>query len=92
MIESEKQYSLVSIKTPSIRSYISHDEFKSIYSKFGIEIGESVGKIVREMCDIHPEWFASLELHFEEPLLTELKDKAKQELADYLKINKQYYL
>ena len=92
MIESEKQYSLVSIKTPSIKSYISHDEFKSIYSKFGIEIGESVGKIVREMCDIHPEWFASLELHFEEPLLTELKDKAKQELADYLKINKQYYL
>jgi hypothetical protein len=91
MIESEKQYSLVSIKTPNIRNYINHNEFKKVYSGFAKEIGESVGKIVREMCGINPEWSESLLPHFDEPLLSEFKSKAKEELKEYLERNSEYF-
>lgn len=92
MIESEKQYSLVSIKTPNVRNYISHNEFRSVYARFVKEIGESVGAIVREMCEIHPEWSDLLFSHLEEPYLSEFKSKAKVEMKEYLDSNSTYYL
>jgi hypothetical protein len=91
MIESEKRYELVSIRTPSIRNYINHEEFKSVYSNFVRELGQSVGVIVKEICDINNDWSPSLFCHLEDPLLNEFKSIAKEELKEYLHSNGKYY-
>ena len=57
----------------------------------GRRIGESVGQVAKEICDIHPDWFETLKLHVEEPVMSELKSKAKAEMADYLNSNRNYF-
>jgi hypothetical protein len=46
---------------------------------------------MREICDIHPDWYPSFMKHLEEPLISELKAKAKVEMEDYLKVNSKYH-
>jgi hypothetical protein len=91
MIESEKIYELVTIKTPMISSVLSHDEFMKASSNQSKRIGASVGLIMKEICQIHPDWEASFNKHLEEPLVSELKTKAKESISEYLKDNSKYH-
>jgi hypothetical protein len=90
-IESEKKYELVQMKTPLISIVLPHDEFMKASRDQGKRIGESVGSVIRELCEIKPDWEASLMKHLEEPLVSKLKAKAKSSISDYLKANSDYY-
>lgn len=91
MIESEKTYEMVQIKTPIVSYVLGHDEFIKASSDQAKRVGESVGSVMREICDIHPDWYPSFMKHLEEPLISELKAKAKVEMEDYLKVNSKYH-
>lgn len=91
VVEGRKNYFLVKTKTPSISNVLSHSDFEKALSDQSRRIGESVGKTVRELCDLKPDWYPSLIQHLEDPLMAELKNKAKEELKDYLDINREFY-
>ena len=91
LIESEKTYEKVRIKTPLITNVIGHDEFINASRMQSRRIGESVGSVMREICDIKPDWYPHFAKHLEEPLMGELKQKAKDSLEQYLKENQNYY-
>jgi hypothetical protein len=91
MIESEKTYELVLMKTPLVKQVLGHNEFMKASSDQARRIGESVGAVMREICEIKPDWYPAFNKHVEEPLLKELKEKAKESLKDYLIANSKYY-
>jgi hypothetical protein len=91
MIESGKAYEFIQNKTPLISVVLPLDEYKKATRDQARRIGESVGSVIRELCDIKPEWEDSLMKHLDEPLVSELKAKAKESLSDYLKANSDYY-
>ena len=91
MIESEKTFELVNTKTPLVNLVISHDEFMKASSDQGKRIGESVGSVMKEICEMHPDWYPVFSKHLEEPLMTELKNKAKESMAEYLELNSKYH-
>lgn len=91
MIESEKTYELVQIKTPMVSQVLGHNEFMKASNNQIRRIGESVGSVMREICEIHPDWYPAFNKHLEDPLLSELKAKAKESMAEYLKVNSKYY-
>ena len=91
MIESEKTYELVQIKTPLVSLVLGHDEFMKASSNQAKRIGESVGSVMKEICEIHPDWYPAFSKHLEEPLMSQLKEKAKESMAEYLRVNSKYH-
>jgi len=76
--ECEVKYKAIAIEIPEIEYMFPIGKLGQIVRAQGRKMGEDMGSVVREICEIKPEYLETLELHLEEPGLSKIKNEAKE--------------
>jgi hypothetical protein len=76
--ECEIKYNGIAIRIPEIQYLFPIGKLGQIVRAQGRTMGEDLGSVVREICEIKPEYLETLGLHLEEPELSKIKNEAKE--------------
>ena len=76
--ECEIEYKAIAVRIPEIEFMFPIGKLGQIVRAQGRTMGEDLGSVVREICEIKPDYLETLELHLEEPELSKIKNEAKE--------------
>ena len=76
--ECEIEYKAIAVRIPEIEFIFPIGKLGQIVRAQGRTMGEDLGSVVREICEIKPDYLETLELHLEEPELSKIKNEAKE--------------
>ena len=76
--ECEIEYKAIAVRIPEIEFMFPIGKLGQIVRAQGRTMGEALGSVVREICEIKPDYLETLELHLEEPELSKIKNEAKE--------------
>ena len=76
--ECEIEYKAIAVRIPEIEFMFPIGKLGQIVRAQGRTMGEDLGSVVREICEIKPDYLETLELHLEDPELSKIKNEAKE--------------
>ena len=76
--ECEIEYKAIAVRIPEIEFMFPIGKLGQIVRAQGRTMGEDLGSVVREICEIKPDYLETRELHLEEPELSKIKNEAKE--------------
>jgi hypothetical protein len=80
----EGKYKRLNAKVPNLSVLLPPANFESLMRQQRNDMGGVLGNLIREICEIRPEFLFVLEKHLEEPEVSRIKDDAKKEVQSLL--------
>jgi len=81
LLDSRKNYQLVSIKTPSIDFVLSAEAYEQATGEQMRRMGELMGELTRETCELNPSHRPELSNLMEEPEISKIRKEAKEQVG-----------